>query len=104
MNKKYVFVEEKEGVNAKDSEGNQAIMICDEESDYFGIVYCYGTVSLHFPENENENEENIEHTIEFTFKILSEDQEHLKNDEEFKSYIGDILVEIIIKNTENPEA
>ena len=101
MNKKYVFVEEREGVTAKDSEGNQALMLCDENSDYFGVVYCYGTVSLHFPEDENED---VEPKIEFTFKILSQDQEHLENDEEFKNYIGEILVDIIIENSENPEA
>lgn len=102
MKKKYVFVEERQGVNAKDSEGNQALMICDEDSDYFGVVYCYGTVSLRFPEDESEEE--IESKVEFTFKILSENQEHLENDEEFKNYIGEILVDIIIENTENPEA
>lgn len=55
---------------------------------YDGIMYCYGSVSV----DESIPKLNFDYTIIDTNKFFLD---HLTNDEEFHTMIGDILVEMI---------
>ncbi len=63
--------------------------------EYTGVVYNYGKVSF------EEDEEGQQGYLVFEYEIIGSENESLKEDDNFKNHIGNILSTIITKNLEN---
>lgn len=65
---------------------------------YKGVIVCFGKIRI------VETEENGDGILGFTFMIVSPENqyEHLKTDQDFKNYLGNILDSIIVDANETP--
>mgnify|MGYP001208354798 CR=1 FL=1 len=86
-NKRYVFAQK---------EGDDFSCIKLTEGDYKNVVYKYSHVK--FSQTENADGEI---PLKFTFDILSNPNKASIDTEEFKVYIGDILIELIEEQLKN---
>tara|TARA_R110002153_G_scaffold5873_17_gene27168 strand:+ start:1862 stop:2182 length:321 start_codon:yes stop_codon:yes gene_type:complete len=86
-NKRYVFAQK---------QGDDFSCIKLTEGVYKDIVYKYNHVK--FSQTENEDGEI---PLKFTFDILSNPSKASIDTEEFKVYIGDILVELVEEQLKN---
>ncbi len=70
-----------------------------DDGPYKGVIYTYGAVQIivNDPEKETANV-NFNFKVEEVPPILNETKEALESNEEFKTCIGKILIDIIAEN------
>lgn len=78
----------------KEGEEDKGYHIELNSGEYEGVKFKYGQTSV------EEDEEKGEAFLKFEYEILdSNGKENLENNEEFKNYIGNVLVSIIEENS-----
>ena len=91
ITKKFVFLN-------SDAYPNQTCIGLTSETDYHGVVYKYGEVTI---PDESKLKENEHLNLKFKYDILENNGIPKENfDEEFFKLIGDILYHIIIAQSE----
>ena len=72
------------------------------QGPYSGVIYTYGKVSLH------EDEANCQLNVKFDFKIEEVpdnlNKEELKESDNFKNFMGDILSQLLEDKLQNDES
>ena len=93
ITKKFVFLNSKEFPN-------QTCIGLTEETDYAGVIYKYGEVTL---PDESKLNENKHLNLKFKYDILESNGVSKKKlqSEEFNKLVGDILYHVIIAQSED---
>ena len=86
-NKRYAFAQR---------QGDDFSCIKSMDGQYEGIIYKYNYVKFSWTENENG-----EIPLKFTYDIKKNPNNVDTTDEDFRQYIGDILIEVMEEQLEN---